>query len=193
MKSMKNKSSIYVFPKIYYRLLEEGCDSDVVKFIFETYLSDKDDKFVLIIDKINRHTQEKITDKVLDSLMSCESVNGQNVDKIGDNFLVIKVNKHEESKDLINKFTLGKYSEFSAIDKADILDFNFDNCSLQYYIKVGYVLHKSAEYREFLSKEYGMDLKDFPEDAELDDLVNINNELYDDKTREKIEESNSEI
>lgn len=193
MKEMKNKSSVYIFPIIFYKLLEEGTDENIINHIHDTYLTDENDNFIIILDRINSVNGSELEEEQIGLLLNSSIVAERDYEELDDNLISIKIRKYEGIEDLIFKFTEGLYSTFDNNHITSILDFSFNYCTINFFIKVGYVLFKNAQYREFLAEEYGMDLKDFPEDSELDDIVNLTEEFYDRATEEKIKESYSEI
>lgn len=191
MKLNKNKSSIYVFPKIYDTLRKEGVNKNIMNHIYDTYLSDSEENFVIIINKTNTITNKKIGKKVLDSLYACDSI--MKTDDISDELVVVKVKIDKDIDTLVEKFVKGEYSLIEDSIKSEILDFNFDHCSINQYIKIGYVLFKNKNYRKFLAEELNVPLKDIPEDSELDSKINLSEELYDSSAAEEIEKSYTEI
>lgn len=189
MKELKNKSSVYIFPTIFYRLLEEGMEENIINHIHDTYLSSKNDSFVLVLDRRNVVNHTNIEEQSIANLLNCKSILNKDYEEIDDRLFSIEINRGDELDELVKLFVEGKYSQFDDSDIRSILDFSFNYCTINFYIKVGYVLFKSKEYRKFLADEYNMDLKDFPEDQELDDIVNINDELYDNNAKEALKSS----
>lgn len=192
MKDKKNKSSIYVFPKIYYKLIEEGLDKDIVNFIFDTYLTDENDKFTIVINKVNMIDGRELPSETFNSLISCKSIDDKYFE-ISPELITVKLKDVISDNSLIQSFTSGTYSSILEEDKSDILDFNFNNCSIEQYIKIGYILFRNKNYKDYLAEQYDISPDDFPENSELDSIIKLEEEMYDSDKEEEIKKSYSKV
>lgn len=170
-----NKSTKYIYPSIFYKLLDEGINAKIANLTKNTYLYDENKKFVIILEVKNSYSE--ITDEDIESFKKSESIDSYEINAI-DHSIILKVSIPESMTKLIDSFLTGNYSKFEENDKTNILDYSFTYREIEEYIRIGYIIYKNPILRKMMAKEYNISVEDIPKDSELDSKIDIGNEIY---------------
>jgi len=176
---MKNKSYDYIFPIIFYRMLQKGCSGNLMYYIDNTYLSDKKGRFVITLNNKSYINNSEISEEILDSLFDCTDI----IDNIEfkENKIILFINISDDIKEAINAFVLGAYSKIPEKFKKEILDFTFKYIGgdeIHVYERIGGVLYQYDSLRKQIMKELELSENELPKGSELDSRVKINAETY---------------
>lgn len=164
-----NKSYYYVFPTIFYKLIDDGVEYNLINFVQNTYLTNNNGNFII---KLNNLGDE--LDKIVEQISKSEII--VSTTKTEENYIIeISV---EWIEDLISDYVNGLYSKINPKYFTDIIEFSYNYADVENYQKIGFILYKDEILKKAIAKKLEINVEEMG-DLELDSKCDIKEETYD--------------